>query len=94
MRLSKFLGCTGGLAACLILSACTQMEHKSDLPDKKPLAVLEPAAHTAKITKKWQVTAGDGTGKNDIKLLLTRSGSSLITADHSGNVIAINENSR
>lgn len=70
----------------LLLAGCASLEHQSDLPDKKPLPMHEA---TLNVVKKWKVTAGRGVGKSDGRLLLAESGSNLVTADHLGNVVAI-----
>jgi outer membrane protein assembly factor BamB len=70
----------------LLLSACSSLEHQSDLPEKSPLPVLET---NLSVVKKWSVSTGRGTGSKDIKLSLAQTANSLITADYTGTLVAI-----
>jgi outer membrane protein assembly factor BamB len=73
-------------ALALSLVGCTQMEKRSDQPDKKPLVAIDAPV---KLVSKWNVSAGDGTHRKDIKLLLAKAGSTLYTVDYAGEVVAI-----
>lgn len=72
----------------LALVGCTEMDQRSDQPDKKPLATLpsQIATHS-----KWTARAGEGTHRKDIKLLLVKAGDKLYTVDYKGTVIAIDQ---
>ncbi len=78
--------CLAVAVAALSLSGCAQIEHRSDMPEKKALAVLP---QPLKITQKWQANTGEGTDQKDIQLVLAKSGASLYTVDNQGNVAAI-----
>lgn len=47
----------------LLLAGCSPMEYQSDMPDKKPLPVLE---NNFSVHKKWSDSAGNGVGDKDI----------------------------
>lgn len=72
----------------LLLSGCTRMDQRSELPEKKPLAVIDAPVV---ITKKWSQDTGDGTNHKDIRLSLAESNSILYTVDAKGRVRAIDE---
>ncbi len=78
----------GWLATLLMLAlvGCTEIDRRSDQPDKKPLVALQSQISTH---SKWTVRAGEGTHRKDIKLLLVKSGDRLYTVDYKGTVIAL-----
>lgn len=75
--------------ATLGIVGCSPMEHRSDLPDKLPLPVVETNLN---ITKKWSSATGMGTGKKDIRLLLANDKHNLYAVDYTGKLIAIDSN--
>lgn len=70
----------------LLLASCSPMEQHSDDPEKKPLPHLES---NVVVHRKWTAVAGRGSGRSDIKLLLTEYDNNLITADQDGKLVAI-----
>jgi len=88
MRLNLILRRVSILAISLSLSACSQIEQKSDMPDKKVLSIIEAPL---KIATKWSTSTGQGVGDKDLRLSLARAGKNLFTVDSAGNVMSINE---
>lgn len=72
----------------LLLVGCTQIEQRSDQPDKKQLVAIESPVV---IQNKWRIDTGDGVAGRDVKLVLAQSGKTLYTVDTHGHVLAINE---
>jgi outer membrane protein assembly factor BamB len=72
----------------LALVGCTQIDQRSDDPDKKVLVAIEAPIQ---IYPKWRVDTGDGVDRSDVKLLLARSGKNLYTVDTNGHVLALTE---
>lgn len=80
----------GWLAAFAVLAlvGCTQIEQRSDLPEKKVLVAIDSPLT---INKKWLRDTGDGTGSKDVKLLLVQDNKKLYAVDVCGNLISVNE---
>lgn len=72
----------------LFLAGCTQIEQRSDEPDKKKLVAIESPIN---VYAKWKADSGDGVQNRDVKLLLAKSGDTLYTVDTSGLIRATNE---
>lgn len=74
--------------AMLALVGCTQMEQRSDLPDKKALVAIDAPLT---INKKWLSDTGNGTDSKDVKLLLVQNNKKLYVVDACGDLTVINE---
>lgn len=73
--------------AMLALAGCTQIDQRSDEPERKPLVAIEGPIN---VVSKWSNDTGDGTKRKDLKLLLVQDNDVLYTADANGKVIALN----
>ncbi|HSX19767.1 MAG TPA: outer membrane protein assembly factor BamB [Gammaproteobacteria bacterium] len=74
--------------ALLSVVGCTQMDQRSDMPEKKPLVAMESPLQ---IDLKWRVDTGNGTNDKDIKLSLAQDHNTLYAVDACGKVMAIKE---
>jgi outer membrane protein assembly factor BamB len=71
----------------LFLAGCNTMEHRSETEAKEPLPVLEKTAcHPQKL---WSNHQSQGIGKSDGKLRLALTPSLVVTADHKGQILAL-----
>lgn len=73
--------------AMLAMAGCTQIDQRSDEPERKPLVAIEGPIN---VVAKWKNDTGDGTKRKDLKLLLAQDYDTLYTADATGKVVAIN----
>ncbi len=71
----------------LLLTGCTQMDQRSDMPEKKRLVAIEAPLV---ITEKWRVDTGAGTNKKDIRLDLAQHKQHLYVVDACGHVVVVN----
>lgn len=74
------------VAGVLLLSGCTQMDQRSDLPEKKTLKAIEAPLT---LTQAWRIDTGIGSDNKDIKLLLGHDRHRLYTVDARGDVLAL-----
>jgi outer membrane protein assembly factor BamB len=81
------------VGALVFLSACSNIEHRSDEPVKQPLAALLQPAVNARVLWRYHISGG-GIGKVQANMSMVRDAQHLLVANAAGHLVALNDDGK